>query len=67
MGESSVELSLESAELRVEWDYDSSQSPTYWIWLMFTTPGEPWLKLTTEEAVDLRDALDAQLRAGGEI
>jgi len=48
----------ESAFLDISADFDSSETPTQWIWLAFFSDDEPWFKLTFKEAAAVRDRLN---------
>jgi len=45
------------AFLTVEPDFDSSLTPSEWVWLMFDHDEEPWFRLTYEEAERLHSRL----------
>lgn len=52
-----VGLDGEPATVNVDAEYDSSFTPPDRVWLMFATDGEPWFKLTYEEAGLFHDRL----------
>ncbi len=47
----------EGVSMSVDLDFDSSHTPSSWVWLMFNWGDEPWFRLTVEEAGLLHDRL----------